>query len=217
MRRVRTVAQARRSPAPRALRAAPTSRPGCDCSRSGRRRRRTAGRESAARRDRAAPERLSCRPTQNGPWTVNVTSCGRPPPFWVAGSKAYAKVCRMSAIVRASAVARHRPLLHEVEAPDIVDAEDVVGVAVGEDDRVDASNAVGQRLLAQIGSGIHQHRRAIVELHEDRRPQAAVARVGRLARAAVAADHRHAARRSGSEKSDRQGSMIRLSSCCAWT
>ena len=88
---------------------------------------------------------------------------------------------------------------------------------VGEEDRVDAPDAMRQRLRAQIGPGVHEHRRAVVELDEDRRAQPAVARVGRVARAAVAADHRHAVDVPVPRKVIVQGSMIRLSSCCAWT
>ena len=69
--------------------------------------------------------------------------------------------------------------------------EDVIGVAVREEDRVDAADAVAQRLGAQVGTGVDEHAGA-GRLDEDRRPQPRVARVGGAARGAVAADHRHA-------------------------
>ena len=59
-----------------------------------------------------------------------------------------------------------------------------------------------ERLLAQIGRGVDENRRAVRHVDDDRRAQAPVARVSRLARGAGAADHRHAVRRSGAEERD---------------
>ena len=70
------------------------------------------------------------------------------------------------------AVARHRALLHVVEAPHVVQAQDVIGVAVSEDDGVDSPNAVRQRLFAQVRPGVHEHGRSVVERDEDRRAAA---------------------------------------------
>ena len=57
------------------------------------------------------------------------------------------------------AVARHRAALQRVEPPHVVDAEDVIGVAVREEDRVDAADVVAQRLRAQVGPGVDQDAR----------------------------------------------------------
>ena len=70
----------------------------------------------------------------------------------------YANIRRRSATVSASRVAADRRLLHLVEAPHLVEAEHVIGVAVGEEDRVDAADVVGQRLRAQVGGGVDQDR-----------------------------------------------------------
>ena len=45
-----------------------------------------------------------------------------------------------------------------VEAPHIVEAEDVIGVAVGEENRVDAAHVVRERLRAQIGRRVDEDR-----------------------------------------------------------
>ena len=49
-----------------------------------------------------------------------------------------------------------RAALERVEPADVVEAHDVVGVAVGEDDRVDAVDAVGDALEAQLGRGVDE-------------------------------------------------------------
>ena len=82
--------------------------------------------------------------------------------------------------------------LQHVEPPHLVEAEDVVGVAVREQDRVDAGEPEAQRLRAQVGRRVHEHLEPVVELDEDRRAPAPVARVVGPARGALAADHRHA-------------------------
>ena len=94
-----------------------------------------------------------------------------------------------------------------VEAPHLVEAEDVIGVAVREEDRVDARDAVRQRLLRADRwpcrpAPMRTPPSGRVDLEEDRRAGAAIARIGRPADGAVAADHRHAVRRAGAEKRD---------------
>ena len=218
MRRVRAVAQRVEHEHVEAFEQRPTSGPGCGCSRS--------GRQSAPKRSprigrvavhRAAPARPPGGRRRTRRAIVKVTICGSPPPFCVARIERVRERLTDVGDRPRIAVARHGALLQHVEAAHIVHAEDVIGVAVGEENGVDAADPVRQRLLAQVGAGIDEQRRAVVGLDEDRGPEPAIARVGRPAGAAVAADHRHAARRSGAEKRDLQGSMIRLSSCCAWT
>ncbi len=78
----------------------------------------------------------------------------------------------------------------------------MVGVVVGVEHAVDPIDAGAQNLLAQIGAGIDQHRRALAAveaLHHHRAAAAAVLRVGRIAVAPEAADARHPARRTAAE------------------
>ena len=109
---------------------------------------------------------------------------------------------RMSASVRASPKQAIGGAAAQLIAPDFVEAEDVVGVAVREEDRVHAADVVRQRLRAQVGPGVDQQLPAIVGRRSARTGAAAVARIGGPADGAVAADHRHAVRRAGAEKRD---------------
>ncbi len=116
----------------------------------------------------------------------------------------------------------HRTLLQLVEPAHIIQSHDVIGVTVREDDRVDAADIERQRLRADVGSSIDEQRQSIIGLDVDRRTPSFVVRIGRPTRPAVAADHRHAVRRSSTEKRDAQGSgrygsMMRFSPCCACT
>ena len=88
-------------------------------------------------------------------------------------------------------VGRDRAAFDRVEPPHFVHAHDVIGVAVREKNRIDPGHAVGQRLHAQIGGGVDQDRRPILNLDIDRRSRAAIARIGRPAHGTGAADHRH--------------------------
>ena len=67
----------------------------------------------------------------------------------------YANIWRRSASVRRRHDRDRRPL-HVVEAADVVDAEDVVGVRVREEDGVDAADVVRERLGAQIGGRVDE-------------------------------------------------------------
>ena len=60
-------------------------------------------------------------------------------------------------------VDRDRRLLSEVVDADVVEAQDVIGMRVRQDDRVDARDAEAQRLCPQVGRGVEQDRAAIVE------------------------------------------------------
>ena len=71
-----------------------------------------------------------------------------------------------------------------------------------EEHRIDVGDAVRQRLLAEIGGRIDENLRPVRDVDVDRGTQPPVADVGRPARRAVAADHRHAVRRAGAEKGD---------------
>ena len=90
------------------------------------------------------------------------------------------------------AEAGHRALLQHVEAAHVVEAHDVIGVAVRKDDGVDAPHAESQRLRSNIRPGINQQRASIVGLDVHRGAPAFVTGIGRATGGAVAADHRHA-------------------------
>ena len=66
---------------------------------------------------------------------------------------------------------------HRIESPHVVKAEDVIGVTVGEHDRVDAGDAMFQGLRAQVGARVDQHARTGVAADEHRRAQAVVSRI----------------------------------------
>ena len=67
----------------------------------------------------------------------------------------------------------------------------MVGVGVGEQDRVDPVDARIEGLVAKVGRGVDEDVDA-VPFDEDRRPAPAVARVARVAIAPMATDHGHA-------------------------
>ncbi len=118
------------------------------------------------------------------------------------------------------AVARDRRALPEVVDAQVVEPEDVVGVRVGEKNGVDAADVVGERLDAEIGGRVDQHRsdrrskgreRRVVQLDQDRGPGPAIARIAGPAHLTVAPDRRHAVRRTAAEHGHfHQGSTIRL-------
>ena len=117
------------------------------------------------------------------------------------------------------AIERHGPTAHHVEPPDLVEPEDVVGVAVGVDDRVDAGHPVPERLCPQVRRRIHEHLHPVVERQQDRRTGPRVARIVGSAHRALAADHRHPVRRAAAEERDShdQGMMMRVSCRAAST
>jgi hypothetical protein len=82
-------------------------------------------------------------------------------------------------------------VLQNVVAADIVQAHNVVGVTVREENRVHARQTEAQRLPAKVGGGVDEYRQ-IRQLDIDGWPHAVVARVVGRAHTAGAADHRHA-------------------------
>ncbi len=92
-----------------------------------------------------------------------------------------------------------RPALQGVEPADIVQPHDMVGVGMGEDNRINAINAVIDGLQPQFGGCIDEHpRRAMRD--DDAAARAPVAGIGAGADFAMAADHRHAGAGAGAEK-----------------
>ncbi len=98
---------------------------------------------------------------------------------------------------------RDRLGLQKVERAQIVEAQDVVGVAVSKQHRVDAREARAQGLLAEIGPRVDDHAMA-VPAQRDRGPQSPVARVVRVAHRARAADRRDAHTRARAQHRDGQ-------------
>ena len=89
----------------------------------------------------------------------------------------------------------------ETKRAQIVEADDVIRVRVGEDHRVQLAHIFPQALRAEIRPRIH-HPRAFRRLHMDRSPRAVVARIVRPAHRAIASHHRHPHRGPGAEEGD---------------
>ena len=81
---------------------------------------------------------------------------------------------------------------------DVVEAEDVVGVAVGEEDGVEFGDAGAEGLVAEVGRGIDDDI-AVVVAQPDGGAEAVVTRVGGGADVAIAADGRDADGGAGTE------------------
>src|SRR2546423_2464118 len=81
----------------------------------------------------------------------------------------------------------------EVQGAYVVESEDVVGVAVRDENGVEVLDVLTKRLLPEIGRRVNEYRLAVV-LDEHGDAQAFVARVVRRARLALAADGGHAGR-----------------------
>ena len=77
--------------------------------------------------------------------------------------------------------------LADVEGAKIVEALDVVGVAVGEKNGFETIEMGGESLGAEIGSGVNDDVLAIAR-EKDGRSETLVVRIGGLADSAVAAD-----------------------------
>ena len=118
-------------------------------------------------------------------------------------------------------VARDRPGLERVELPQVVEAQDVVGVRVGEEHGVHAVDRVAEHLLTQVGGCVHQQARLPRHVHHDGGPQTRVARIRGAAHGAATPDHRHPVRGAGAEHRDPgragQGMMMRDSGLPAST
>ncbi len=87
------------------------------------------------------------------------------------------------------------------DGPQVVEAEQVVGVVVREQHGVDDADALAEQLQAQLGRRVDEQI-ALRRADEDGAAIAVVARVGRAADGAVAADHGHADRGAGAEESE---------------
>ena len=109
------------------------------------------------------------------------------------------------------AEARNRRPLHLVVPPHVVETEDVIGVAVGEENCVDAAHVARERLRAEVGRGVDENRsngrrerrrRVAGDLDPDRGARPLVARIRRSTHSTIAADRRNAARRAAAQDRD---------------
>ena len=96
-------------------------------------------------------------------------------------------------------IQRHAGRLAKGQRTQIIEAQDVVGMRVRVQNRIDAIDTGTQRLRAKVGPCINQHHMTVVA-QRDRRPQTVVARVRRPADMAVTAQRWHAHRRAGTEE-----------------
>ena len=88
-------------------------------------------------------------------------------------------------------------IVHEVESPHIVQTADMVFVFVGKQNRIEVTHARTEHLAAKIRPGVDYDPHAPGFDHR-RSAQAVIARIGRSADLATAADHGHALRGTGS-------------------
>ena len=87
-----------------------------------------------------------------------------------------------------------------VKSADVVQAHDMVGMGMGEDDRVDHIDGVGDALKAKLGSRVDQHAAGAGRRNDNGGASAAVVGIGAGADFAVAADHRNAGAGAGAEE-----------------
>lgn len=95
-------------------------------------------------------------------------------------------------------------LLPEIKGADIVEAEDVVGVAVSEENGVEFGDAGAEGLVAEVGGGVDDDFAAPVA-DPGGGAEAAVAGIGRGADGAIAGDGRDADAGAGAEDGEGEG------------
>jgi hypothetical protein len=92
-----------------------------------------------------------------------------------------------------------RLLAVPAEGAQVIEADDVVEVAVGVEHGVDRAEVFAQGLFAQVGTGIDEQG-GLRGAHHGRGAGACIARVVRAADRAIAADHGHPDRGAGAEE-----------------
>ena len=90
------------------------------------------------------------------------------------------------------------PRILKAEGPQVVHAENVVGMGMGVEDRIHVIDAVCKCLRPEVGASV-DHDAVPVPDHGSGGPGAAVVRVGRGADAAIAAESGHAHRGAAAE------------------
>src|SRR5580704_5127534 len=98
-------------------------------------------------------------------------------------------------------VNRHRNLLPQIIGTNIIESHNVISVAMGEQDCVEACNVGAQGLLAKIGSCVDDDILAVAR-KEQGRAQAVVVRVWRSANGTVASERGNAHGRARAEYGD---------------
>ncbi len=96
-------------------------------------------------------------------------------------------------------------LLADVKGANVVEPEDVIGVAVGEEDGVEAIETDAQGLLAKVGRGVDDYV-LLVSRKEQRRTETIIAGIFGGADTAMAAERRHAHGSAGAENGEFYGS-----------
>jgi hypothetical protein len=76
-------------------------------------------------------------------------------------------------------------------SPQVVDAENMVGVGMGVEHGIDPRNILAHGLRVKIRSGVDEHDLAVILKH-DGRPRPPVVRIARVANGAVASQRGHA-------------------------
>src|ERR1039457_7073149 len=78
-----------------------------------------------------------------------------------------------------------------MKAAQIVDAIDMIGMGMGEEDGIDMHDLLAQGLLAKVGGGVHQNVPTVVP-DKQRSSRSVIPRILRRTGRACAADHRYA-------------------------
>jgi hypothetical protein len=102
------------------------------------------------------------------------------------------------------AIQRNRPIEPVAKDPQIVEAEDMVGVAVREDGRVDHGRPLAQQLDPELGGRVDQEI-AVRRVDQHAGARAVVFRIGRRADGTTAADDRHTDAGSRAQKNQFTG------------
>jgi hypothetical protein len=103
----------------------------------------------------------------------------------------------------------------EIVGPEVIEAGDVVGVGVGQEDGIHIRQIDSECLGPEVRSAIHENA-AVVVFDEDRSAQALVARVGAPADPTITAEGGDSHAGTGSEDIDAHGALILPGSDTGW-
>ena len=91
--------------------------------------------------------------------------------------------------------------MFEIERPHVIQPENVIGVAMRDEQRIEPVQPCAQSLLAKVGGNVYLGKLACV-FDQQPRAQAPITRIIRRAGCTFATDHRYADRSSSSEKGE---------------